>query len=221
MNTVAIVAGATGLVGGALVRVLLAGGAYGRVVGLARRDVPALGPGHEPRTVDYERLGEAALPFAGADVYCALGTTMAVAGSREAFRRVDFTYVVRLAALAAAEGARAFGLVSALGADPGSRIFYNRVKGEAERGVAHTGLVSVAVARPSLLRGDRAEVRRGERIADAVLGAAAPLLRGPLARLRPIEAETVARALARVVALARPGVRVYDPDALRRQAGVR
>ena len=207
--------------GAALVRVLLDSGTYERVVGLSRRPVGALNSGHEPVTVDYERLGATPLPFAGADVYCALGTTMAQAGSREAFRRVDFTYVVRLAALAAAEGARAFGLVSALGADPGSRVFYNRVKGEAERGVAHAGLTSVAVARPSLLRGDRQEVRRGERIADAVLGAAAPVLRGPLGRLRPIEAETVARALAATVPLALPGVRVYDPDALRRAAGVR
>jgi len=213
----ALVAGATGLVGGLLVQHLLSDG-RSRVVTLARRDTPALGERHEPRRVDFERLEDAALPFAGADVYCALGTTMRQAGSKEAFRKVDYEYVVALATLAAAGGARSFGLVSSLGASEKSRVFYSRVKGEAERAVGAVGLPSVSIVRPSLLTGPRAERRMGERIAEAVLRPLVPILRGPLASLRPTEAAAVARALAAVVPQALPGVHVYEPDALRRLA---
>ena len=180
----AIVAGATGLVGRALVRALLGGEAYEPVVTLARSDAPAQDARHRPLMVDYDQLPGLELPMDGADVFCALGTTMKVAGSREAFRRVDFTYVVRLAAVAATGGARSFSLVSAFGADPASRIFYNRVKGEAERAVAASGVPVVHVFRPSLLQGERTigaagRARRRHRPQTAV----APAARSP--RQRP------------------------------------
>ncbi len=216
----AIVAGSTGLVGAALVARLAASGRYERIVALVRRD-GASWP--DPRIaavrVDYEHLERTPLPFAGADVYCALGTTIAVAGSRAAFRRVDVTYVVRLAVLARAGGAAAFGLVSADGAHVDSPFFYNRCKGEAEAGVAAVGLPSVAIARPSLLLGDRSTARRGEQWAGRVLRpldrALASRLAGPLRRLRPIKAATVAAALVAVVPQRLPGVRLYDAEALR------
>ncbi len=220
---VAIVAGATGLIGRALVRHLVGVGAYDRVIALVRRAGDVAGDDVvTPVVVSFERLEHTPLPFRGADVYCCLGTTMARVKTRAAFRRIDVTYVVRLAALAQAGGAAAFGLVSALGADLDSPFFYNRCKGEAEKGVASVGLPSVAIARPSLLLGDRAEARRGERIAAAILrpldGLLASPLAGPLRRLRPIDADTVAAALAAVVPQRRPGVRLYDPDALRTAA---
>ena len=221
---VAIVAGSTGMIGRALVRHLVGVGAYDRVVALVRRAGDITGDDVvTPVVVSFERLEQTPLPFRGADVYCCLGTTMARVKTRAAFRRIDVTYVVRLAALAQAGGAAAFGLVSALGADLDSPFFYNRCKGEAEKGVASVGLASVAIARPSLLLGDRAEARRGERIAAAILrpldGLLASPLAGPLRRLRPIDADVVAAALAVVVPQRRDGVRVYDPDALRTAAG--
>lgn len=216
---VAVVVGSTGMVGRDLVRVLLEDDAYARVVTLARRDVPPLGPRHDPIVVDFDRLGEANVPFKDADVFCALGTTIKDAGSREAFRRVDFTYVVRLAALAATGGARSFGLVSAVGADHTSRVFYSRVKGEAERAVAASGVPAVHVFRPSLLLGDRDRPRLGESVAAALLRPLSRMLRGPLANTRPIFAETVARAMvAAALAETTPGVRVFDPQAMRRLA---
>lgn len=218
-SRVAIVPGATGLVGRNLVRVLLEGDAYARVVALARRETPTLGPRHEPTLVDYDRLEEAHLPMEGADVFCALGTTIRDAGSREAFRRVDFTYVVRLAAVAASHGARSFSLVSAVSADPKSRVFYSRIKGEAERAVAASGVPIVHLFRPSLLLGERDAIRMGESVAAALLRPLTPVLRGPLANLRPIFGETVARAMvAAALTDDVPGVRVYDPAAMRRLA---
>ena len=219
----AIVAGSTGLVGAALVARLAASGRYERIVALVRRDGAAW---PDPRIaavrVDFEHLERTPLPFAGADVYCALGTTIAAAGSRAAFRRVDVTYVVRLAVLARAGGAVAFGLVSAEGAHVDSAFFYNRCKGEAEAGVAAVGLPSVTIARPSLLLGDRPEARRGEQWAGRVLRpldrVLASRLAGPLRRLRPINAATVAGALVALVPQHLPGVRLYDADALRTAA---
>lgn len=216
---VAIVAGSTGLVGRALVRVLLDTPAYGKVIALARKERPRQDERHVPFLVDYDHLAELRLPWEQADVFCALGTTIKDAGSREAFRRVDFTYVVRLAAVAANGGARSFSLVSALGAHPGSRVFYNRVKGEAERAVAASGVPIVHVFRPSLLRGERDAVRLGESVAEALLKPLSVLLRGPLANVRPIFGQTVAAAMvAAALQPDAPGVHVYDPQAMRRLA---
>jgi uncharacterized protein YbjT (DUF2867 family) len=198
-----------------LVQQLLDGDHYARVVTLVRRPVPEQDPRHTVRVVDFRHLETFALPFEGADVYCALGTTMRQAGSKAAFREVDYSHVVRLAVMAAAGGARSFGLVSASSASVRSPFFYSRVKGEAERAVAAAGLPGVSLFRPALLTGPRAAPRRGERIAEAVLGRLAPVLRGPLAGLRPISAEAVARAMARIVPQAAPGVHVFESDAIR------
>ena len=216
----AVVAGATGLVGQALVDRLAESDRYDRVVALVRRAGPTWeSPAVQAVRVDYEHLERTPLPFADADVYCALGTTIGAAGSRAAFRRVDVTYVVRLAVMAQAGGAAAFGLVSAESAHVDSLFFYGRCKGEAEAGVASVGLPSVTIARPSLLLGERETERRGERWAARVLRpldrALATRVAGPLRRLRPIEADAVAAALVALVPRHLPGVRVYDADALR------
>jgi len=157
------------------------------------------------RVVDFDRLPEP-LPTAD-DVYIALGTTIAVAGSQAAFRRVDHDLVVAVARAARASGAERLAVVSALGADAGSRVFYNRVKGEMELAVAALGYRTVVIARPALLMGDRAVLgqpeRRGEVLAARLL---APVM-GLVPRVvRPIAATTVARALVQAVQAAPPGV---------------
>ena len=210
---VAIVAGATGLVGRALVRQLADEPAWREVRALVRR-VP-LGEAGGPRLVqvpvDYERL-DAPPSWAAADqVFCAMGTTIRQAGSQAAFRRVDYDYPVALARAARASGARHFLLVSAAGADPRSRVFYNRVKGELETAIAELGFRSVTIARPSLLLGKRAEPRLGEQVGK-VLGLLAP------ARWRPVPAERVARALVEAAREDRPGVRIIENPALRATA---
>ena len=144
---------------------------------------------------------------------------MKQAGSRGAFRRVDYDYVVDAARLAVAEGARRLVLVSAYGVDPRSRVFYNRVKGEAEHAVQRLGFASVGIVRPSLLTGDRAETRIGEAIGERVLDGLSPLLRGPLRALRPTPARSVAGALVELAARATPGVTVLDPVQIRQLGG--
>lgn len=214
----AVVAGATGLVGSHLVRLLAR---QGPVLALVRRDVP-LPERAVARRVDFDALDLSRKELAGADVYCALGTTIRKAGSQEAFRKVDLEAVAALARAAAKSGARFFGLVSAVGADPDSRVFYSRVKGEAEAAVRESGnpsgIPGVGIVRPSFLLGERAESRPGEKAGILVAKVLGFAMVGPLARYRAVEAEDVARAL---IGLARagPGVRVLESDEIGGAAG--
>ena len=207
--------GATGLVGRHALRAFAADPQWDRVVTLDRRPIASAGPTHEPHVIEFDRMDEAADRFACDTLVCTLGTTMKQAGSEAAFRHVDLEIPFQAAQLAHAAGATQMLLVSALGADPDSRIFFNRVKGEAEQHVQEVGFETVQILRPSLLTGDRDETRLGERLGEAVLTLATPLLQGPLKVLRPTPAEDVGRALA-VLAARRPlGVHIVDPPAIR------
>jgi uncharacterized protein YbjT (DUF2867 family) len=204
----ALVAGATGLVGHALIDELLGQTPAPRIHALVRRRPACADARVHWLVVDFAALP--ALPAAD-DAYCALGTTIAVAGSQAAFRAVDFDAVLAFARAARAAGASRFAVVSALGASPRSPTFYNRVKGEMESAVAALGFASVVVARPSLLVGNREALgqpaRWGERLALVATGP----VRGLIPRAwRPIEARTVARAVRRALGEARPGVRVVE-----------
>jgi uncharacterized protein YbjT (DUF2867 family) len=207
---IAVVAGASGLVGQELVRQLAADRSWREVRALVRHPLPPELSGETviPVPVDYGAL-EPSPPWAAADhVFCALGTTMRRAGSAEAFRRVDFDYVVALARAAQRGGARHFLLVSAVGASTGSRFFYSRVKGEVEAAVVALGFRSVTIARPSLLLGPRPERRAGEQVGK-LLGVLAP------PRWRPVHASRVARALVEAASQDAPGVHILENRALR------
>lgn len=209
-ESVAVVAGATGLVGRELVRQLAADGAWGEVRALVRGPLPPelAMPRVIAMPVDYEQLHPSASWVSGDHVFCALGTTMRRAGSPAAFRRVDFTYPLALARAARAHGARHFLLVSALGADPTSRVFYNHVKGELESAIIALGFRSVTIARPSLLLGPRTEPRLGEELGK-VLGFLAP------PRWRPVQASQVARGLIASAKRDEPGVHILENRELR------
>ena len=208
------VAGATGLVGRLLVGELSARSEVQSVTALVRRAEGRALPKVEERVVGFERLDfELAGPTA-THVFCCLGTTLAKAGSEEAFRRVDYEYPLALGRAALAAGAKKFLVVTALGADPSSRIFYNRVKGEVERDLAALGLPELHVFRPSLILGERADRRVAERITMGIAKPLGALLVGGLKRYRPIEGRDVARAMANVaLASERAGaVSVYESD---------
>jgi len=210
----ALLAGATGLVGRELARQLSAAAEYGAVHVLLRRPAPELAstPKLVTHVVSFDDLPS--LPAVD-DVYIALGTTIKVAGSEEAFRRVDYDYVVAVARAARASGARRLGVVSALGADPKSRVFYNRVKGEMQLAVAELGYVSVVIAQPSLLMGDREalgqQTRGGEVWARRLLGPISGLVP---AGIRPVRASSVAAALIRGVDAASPGLSCVENRAM-------
>lgn len=207
----ALLAGATGLIG----RELAAGwDESGTLHLLVRRAVAAPGPRTAVHVVDFAALP--ALPPAR-DAWCALGTTIRAAGSREAFRAVDLDAVLAFAQAARAAGVRRFGVVSALGADARSGTFYNRVKGEMEAAVSALGFATLVIARPSLLAGDRASLGQPTRLAEHL---SLTLLR-PLGGLvplawRPIQAAVVARALRRALPQVPPGTTILESADLQR-----
>jgi uncharacterized protein YbjT (DUF2867 family) len=203
--------GAAGLVGGHLLELLRADPGYSRVTVWVRRPLGLSDPKVEERIVDMSLESTWQGPIVVDDVFCCLGTTIKVAGSQEAFRRVDLEYPLRAGRQALAGGAKQYLLCSAVGADPKSRIFYNRVKGECEEGLAKLGFPGgLKVFHPSLLLGARKEKRAGEGLATALMGPTAFLLTGPLRRYRPIPAATVARAMNEAAKRPEPGVCVYE-----------
>lgn len=215
----ALLLGATGLVGGQVLDLLLNDPAYGRVVVLGRRAVDRQHPRLHQQVADLGRLDEHAPLFSVDDVFCCLGTTIRAAGSQEAFRRVDHDYVVSSARVAASAGARRYLLVTAAGADAGSRIFYNRVKGEAEAGVRAQPFEGVVILRPSLILGPRAERRTAEALAQKLAPALGVLMVGPLRRYRAVEAVTIARAMVRMAKQRPRGVRIVESEEIQEQGG--
>ena len=211
----ALLAGATGLVGRALLLLLLGSKHYGAVHVLLRRAAPDIKASPKLRVhhVDFAKL-PAAFPAVD-DVFIALGTTIKIAGSEAAFREVDLAFVANTARAARAAGATRLAVVSAVGADAKSRVFYNRVKGEMEAAIAQLGYQSVVIAQPSLLLGDRAALGQPPRGLEVW---AARLL-GPMSWMlpkgvRPIHARAVASALLTAVLTATPGVHVLTSGAM-------
>jgi uncharacterized protein YbjT (DUF2867 family) len=205
---VALLAGASGLVGRELQQLLCENSAFATVHSLVRRVTVTGAPSpklHE-LVVSFDDLPE--LPACD-DVFIALGTTIKVAGSEAAFRRVDYDYVLAVARAARARGATRLGIVSALGADPKSRVFYNRVKGEMQGAVSTFGYESVVIAQPSLLMGDREALgqptRGGEVWAQRLLGPVAGLIP---ASFRPVRAREVAAALLKATLRGVPGTTI-------------
>lgn len=203
--------GATGLVGGQVLSRLLDDPRCSAVVAPTRRPLVRIHGQLENPVLAFNALPDSP-EWAGVDaVICALGSTMAQAGSREAFRRIDHDYPLAFARLAWAQGARTFVLNSAAGADPQSSIFYSRVKGELERDLATLGFDSLTLVRPGLIGGERTEVRRGERLALKVLGVLGPVL--PRAwRINP--ATEIAKALVEAALAPQPGQHVVASSAL-------
>lgn len=206
-----LLAGATGLVGSHVLAQLLAAPECSAVVAPTRRALDVVHAKLDNPLVDFEQL-PAQAPWWHADaVICALGTTMKQAGSREAFRRVDHAYPLAIARLARQHGANAFALNSALGADPRSRVFYNRVKGELERDLQALGYPSLALVRPGLIGGARAQPRAAERLAGALLHVLGPLLPR---RYRINPAVRVAVALVDSALRPQPGCHVIGSERL-------
>ncbi len=205
MQQSVLLAGATGLVGGECLRLLLADPAFDPIHVVVRRPLsPTPGAGKlQQHVTEFDQMPTALADVRVDAVICALGTTIRKAGSQEKFRQVDFEYPLALARLALERGARHYLLVSALGADARSRVFYSRTKGELEEALAALPYRSLTIARPSLLLGERAEFRLGEQI-FARLGFLMPR------KYKPVGASAVAAALVAAAKEDRPGRRIIE-----------
>ena len=209
MNRAAVIAGASGLVGGYCLRALLERPEFGRVTALVRSPLPLDHEKLTQHTADFARLETLDIPR-GAAVFCALGATLAKAGSKAAFRLVDYEYPKALAERAIACGAEQFILVSSAAADARSPLFYLRVKGETERAIGAMPFRAVHIFRPSLLLGQRQENRPAERLGAALAPRINALLRGRWQKYRAVPAETVGSAMAAAALRSERGVCVYD-----------
>lgn len=210
----ALIAGASGLVGGECLQRLLESDAYAKVTVVTRRSLGAAAKHPKLREiiVDFARLDRVRADLRADHVFCALGTTIRKAGSQAKFRQVDFEYPRHLAQLALANGARHFSLVSSLGASSKSRVFYSRVKGELEDALHAMGWPSLCLLRPSVIAGNRQESRPLERLSEALLWF------GP-ATYRPVAAGRIAAAMVATALREPPGVTILASREIPRAAG--
>jgi uncharacterized protein YbjT (DUF2867 family) len=209
----ALLVGASGLVGGELLDLLLSDSVYEKVVVLTRKPISIDNAKYQNHVVDFDRLTEYYNDIVAQDIFCCLGTTMRVAGSKDAFKKVDYTYPLEIARLAKAAGAEQYLLVSALGANEKSSIFYNKVKGEVEHAIEALNYQSFNVFRPSLLLGSRSEQRNGEdaaKIFYKIFGFIIP------AKYKAIEARSVAMAMLTAAKSKNPGLMIYESDTMRK-----
>lgn len=191
----ALIAGATGLVGSELVSFLVKTEYYNSVHVIARRPFDLEHLKLTSHNIDFEKI-EAFKPDALInDVYICLGTTMKKAGSKENFRKVDYDYVVELAKWALKNNVEKLSVISSIGADPKSKNFYLRTKGEMEETLKDLHLPFLTILRPSLLLGNRKEYRVSERIASVMMRPLSKLMIGKLRKYRAVNAKEVAHTM--------------------------
>jgi uncharacterized protein YbjT (DUF2867 family) len=213
MDRIALVTGATGLVGKALIRLLLSKDYYSRIIVLSRRELEI----KDNRIVmvlldDFDRIEEVASQLNAHDVYCALGTTMRRAKSREAFLKIDQHYPLKLAGIVKDQPLfEQLLIVTSHGAKSSSPLFYNKVKGELEEKLMGMGFKNLKIFQPSLLLGYRDEFRLWEEVAKFISAFLSFFMIGSKARLWTIRGTEVATAMYRVARRREPGVEVFKP----------
>ncbi len=211
MSKVALIVGATGLIGGQLLELLLADDRYSKVTALSRKPLPINHFKLDNVVVDFNRLSEYFDRLSADDVFCCLGTTMKQAGSPEAFRKVDFEYPLEIAKITKGLGAKQFLIITALGASKKSSFYYNKVKGEVEEAIGNQGFESYHIFRPSFLQGKRIESRAGEeatKVFFSIFGFLVPK------KFKAIDSNKVARAMLMKAKEESRGVFVYESDTL-------
>ena len=212
MAKIALVAGSTGLIGNQLIELLLSDPYYSKVIAISRRPLSIVHDKLENVVLEIDQLANHRQLTAD-DVFCCLGTTMKQAGSKEAFRKVDFDFPFQLAELLRANGAKQYLLVSALGSNKNSSIFYNQVKGEVEEAITKLSYNCLHIFRPSLLTGPRKEKRAGEDVAKVVykyLGFLIPT------KYKSIESIKVARAMQVLARENKVGIFFHESEAMQK-----
>ena len=206
----AIITGATGLVGNTLVNQILENPAYSKVVLLLRK----------PLNISHSKLVQGVIDFddpdaskiVGDDLFCAMGTTLAKAGSKEAQYKIDCIYPYEIGKIAKANGVKQYILVSSIGANFSSSNFYLKTKGDLEQKIKSLDFQNFVSLRPSFLLGDRKEFRLGEKIGVVVAKILSPLMLGGLKKYRGIEASTVAKSMQTFANQGLTGVHFVESD---------
>ena len=218
---IALVAGATGMVGGLLLNLLLEAPDYTRVYALTRRPLGREHARLANRVVVFERMAEQLKGLVARDAYCCIGTTIKDAGSEQAFRASDIDAVLHFAQAAKALQVKRFIVVSSVGADTASKRFYLRTKGEMEAALTEVGFPSLDILQPSLLLGPRKQFRTAEFAAALLAPVVNPFLVGAREQYRAIQGEVVARAMLGAARWGAKGVFRHTHAAIRQLSEIR
>jgi uncharacterized protein YbjT (DUF2867 family) len=214
----AIIAGASGLIGSQLTRLLIDDAGIEEILLLVRKTVPFQHKKLTQKVINFDEPQTFGYVLYGDVLFCCLGTTRKKTPDLREYTRIDRDYPVTLARMAKGNGIGQFHFVSSVGADAASKTFYTRTKGEAENDLKDIGLPALFIYQPSILTGNRNELRLGERFAIALMQVINPFLIGRLKKYRSIPAQTVASAMYKESLTNKQGVFVYPSDQLKQLA---
>ncbi|MBU3160635.1 NAD-dependent epimerase/dehydratase family protein [Clostridium frigoris] len=211
---IALVVGATGLVGGNLVNVLLEAPEYEKVIVWVRKSTGINNKKLEEKIINFELLDTYKLEDRVNHIFCCLGTTIKKAKSKEAFKRVDLEYIVSLVKKAKENDVSQFLVISAMGANIKSAVFYKKVKGQMETDISNLWLRGLKIFRPSLLLGDRSEFRVGEKAAEVISKCIPFIFNGTFKKYKPVYGNTVAKAMYKVAVEEKAGIEAFDSEVI-------
>jgi uncharacterized protein YbjT (DUF2867 family) len=208
-NADVLVVGSTGLIGGAFLNLIRKDPSAGKILALTRREIPEIkNVTHiQQEIIDFDRLDAFGHLFSARAMVCALGTTIKKAGSKEQFRQVDYQLPMDLAGYTVKNGCEKLILISAVGADANSSLFYNKVKGELERDIQLLFFKSTHIIRPSLLMGNREEFRLGEEIGKRLIQPFSFLIPD---KFKPVHVDVIARKIRSLLKDDTPGTKIYE-----------
>ena len=210
----ALIIGSTGLIGSELLNLLLESPNYDKVVTFVKRDTGIMHAKLMQHVIDFDKPETYKELVVGDDFFCTIGTTIKKAGSKKAFRKVDFEYPRQFTAFALQNKVRQYLIISSLSADANSGNFYLKTKGEIQDFLKDCNFESVAVLQPSLLLGNRTEFRLGEKVGAFFMKTLSFLLLGNLKKYKPIEGKTVAKALFKIADANNKGFKIYESDVI-------
>ena len=210
----ALIIGSTGLIGSQLLNFLLDSNDYLKVITFVKRDSGIKHPKLTQHIIDFDNPETYKELVFGDDFFCTIGTTIKKAGSKKAFKKVDFEYPRQFAAFALQNRVKQFLIISSLGADANSGNFYLKTKGEIQDFLKDCNFERVAVLQPSLLLGNRTEFRFGEKLGAFFMKTLSFLFLGNLKKYKPIEGKTVAKALLKIAQKNNTGFKIYESDVI-------
>ena len=214
----ALLIGASGLVGGFCLSQLLESPHYDKVKIFVRKSVQHYHIKLEQYVIDFDNLLNYKHLLVGDDLFCCLGTTMKIAGSKEAYFKVDYSYTLNVAKIAVTNGTKQVMLVSSVGADSSSIFFYNKVKGHLEDELRKLPFWAVHIFQPSVLLGERTNSRWGEQLAGKIIQKIDGFTGDLMSKYRPVEAESVAKAMINAAQGLQAGVAIYPSNWLQKMS---
>ena len=212
MSKRAILLGATGLIGSDLLNKLLANHYYNEVLAISRKEIKINHSKLKQLIIDFEDINKYEVEITGDEVFCCLGSTVKKTPNLSVYRKIDYQYPLDVAQIAFKNGAKSYHLVSAMGANAKSRLFYSRTKGEVERDLQKIPFEAIHIYQPALLDGNRKEKRTSEKIMMGLFRLLNPILIGPFKKYKSIKIEKVASAMLKQAQKKVKGIFIYQSD---------